>query len=76
MQSVGSWREHSPVAVIWLSPGKSDQSIPQHTGTGSHHPAHEHTFHGLSRQEGGAVAIAHDIGRLAAKAFLRGSEGE
>ena len=71
-----SRREHGSVAVICLSPGSSVQSIPQHTGTGSRHPAHEHTFHGLSRQEGGTVAIAHDIGRLAAKAFLRESEGE
>ena len=67
-----SRREHSSVAVIWLSPGKSAQSIPPHTGTGSHHSAHEHTSHGLSRQEGGAVATGHDISHLAARAFLEG----
>lgn len=70
-----SRREYSSVGIIWLSPGKCAQSVPPHTDTGTHHSVHEHTSHGLSRQEGGAGATAHDISRLAARAFLREREG-
>ena len=70
-----SRREHSSVAVIWLSPGRCAQSIPPDTDTGTHHSAHEHTSRGLSRQEGGAGATAHGISRLAARAFLREGGG-
>ena len=71
-----SRREHSSAAVIWLSPGRCAQSIPPHTDTGTHHSAHEHTSHGLRRQEGGARATAHGISHLAARAFLREVGGE